>query len=155
MGDIFLSQAFMGTSISFFSVLAMVVILVLLWGFLEECLCPPLGYKLGRQKPLCSSTRQCQPYSKCPLSTHGINEGVTSSASPLCPLAFQEHIQMRKWHVKARPKYRGLCSLLDFQHLWRAPVLRLDPIFAYQCGRAVIWFHLLPSQTKEANRKLT
>ena len=38
---------------------------------------------------------------------------------------------------------------LDFQQLLRAPLLKLHPVFAYTFGKDVIWFYLLPTQTRQ------
>ena len=38
---------------------------------------------------------------------------------------------------------------LDFQQLQRAPLLKLHPLFPDTFGREVIWFYLLPTQTRQ------
>ena len=38
---------------------------------------------------------------------------------------------------------------LDFQQLQRAPLFKWHPVFPYTVGRDVIWFYLLPTQTRQ------
>lgn len=136
------------------------VIWLSLCRFSEACLCPLLSTPISswRKKVLYPSAqpRVCHVPGTQSILLSEWKYPLLSCFFTL-PLGWLSRISYRWCNVMliSGGKYNECALDLDFQQLQRAPLWKLRPIFPYTFGRDVIWFHLLPTQTKKTNRSLT